>query len=216
MIFFLLHFHYTYNDTTSRHLFWHPAYSGLFAHPDGKSKYGYDQATGDTYNFHLVENITYERYGTKNWETIGGYELFESILKDEYIKFMVQNPSYFIKNYLYKPILFIKSYFGSTGYNASNYLFNWTILCVVLIGSLLAGDIFLKLWFQYFFILVLGLAFALLPSMVYVPLPPWIADPALLFTILIYMMISGALCYAAQYLRLRFAKTEKLQHVNVN
>ena len=104
----LLHLHYSYTDLSSKHLFWHPAYCGLFVHPDGKSKYGVDSC--DTYNFLLVSNISYELYGTKDWATLGGYELLESILKDEYMKFMVQNPSYFIKIVLFL-CLYVYVYF---------------------------------------------------------------------------------------------------------
>ena len=118
--------------------------------------------------------------------------------------------------YLYKPILFVKNYFGSTGYKAGNYIFKWIILFVVLMGSLLAGDIFLKLWLQYFYLLTLGLAFSLLPTMIAMPMSPLIADPALFLTLVIYMIISGAVCYAVQHLRLGFADTEKHQFENVN
>jgi hypothetical protein len=163
-----------------------------------------------------VRKITYERYGSKDWSSLGGWELYESILKDEYLKIVVQDPWYVIKNYLYKPILFIKNYFGSTDYKASNYLFKWAILCVVLIGGLMAGEVFLKLWLQYFYLLILGLAFSLLPSMFAMPMPPLIAGPALFFTFVIYMIISGAVCYAVQYVRLGFDEAKKLQPENDN
>ena len=79
----------------------------------------------------------------------------------------------------------------------------------------MAGNVFLKLWYQYFFLLVLGLAFSLLPTMIAVPKPQTISDPALLLTFLIYMMISGTLCYAAQYLRLGSTESEKIRLENV-
>ena len=137
------------------------------------------------------------------------------------MKIVIQDPRYFVENYLYKFVLFFKryfgsivhgeNYFGSSSYETSRYLFQWTVFFVVLMGSILAGDVFLKHWFQYFFILILWFAFSLLPSMVFLPLLPWLANPAFIFTNLIYMMISGAVNFTAQYLRLRFALTNKFQ-----
>ena len=49
----LLDLHPSYNDVTSFHLFWHPAYEGLGAHPDSWDKYKI--AYGDEASFHFVE-----------------------------------------------------------------------------------------------------------------------------------------------------------------
>jgi len=213
-MYLLLNLNESYTDVRSRHLFWTAVHRGISAHPDTINKYGikYDC---DSCSHHLVAKITYERYGTKDWEALGGYELYESIHKEEFIRILFQDPLYVIESYLYKPILFVNSYFDSTYYKASNYLIKWYILCALVVGSLMAGNVFLKLWYQYFFLLVLGLAFSLLPTMIAMPKPQLISDPALLLTFLIYMMISGTLCCAAQYLRLGSTESEKIRLENV-
>ena len=219
-MYLLFSLHHSY--VNSKKMFWHSAYTGLRVHPDSGSKIEGGSQCDDNCVQRMVDNFVYERdgisdFGKNNYQN----DLYESIVKEEYMRIVTQDPRYFVENYLYKFVLFFKRYFGSsvqggnyygsTSYKTSHYLFHWTVFCLVFLGSILAGDVFLKHWIQYFFILILWLPFSLLPSMVYLPLPSMLANPAFIFTILIYLMISGAVNFTAQYLRLRFASTNKLQ-----
>ena len=59
-----------------------------------------------------------------------------------------------------------------------------------MLSALVAGEAVLKRWSQYFWLLVLGFAFAMLPVMLAMPTPALIADSALLFTLMSYALFS--------------------------
>lgn len=195
----LLYRHYSYSATTTagKHVFWHAVYIGLSAHPDSWRKYDIDFQ--DMASARLVQKRAYELYGVT--EPVPYYgELYEPILKSETIRILINDPRFAIETFLYyKPLMFFKSYF-SPSFGATRYLFSWPLLPVLVLGSLLAGRGFLRQWLRYFALLVFALLFSLIPSMLAVPHPAYIADPALLFTCIIYMVISGllAMIYSGQ------------------
>ena len=191
----LLSLHFSYNNVTSKHLFWHPMYEGLGAHPDGMSKYAISWS--DYSSYQIVRKRTQEQYGTDDWYSLGGYRLFESILKDEYAKILIDDPRFFVENYLYKFLLFFENYF-SRSFGVVYYFFNLPILLIIMVGSILAGEVFLKRSLSYFIIMIIGIAFSLLPAMVGMPFPHLIADPTMMVTAIIYMIISMGACYIIQ------------------
>jgi hypothetical protein len=196
----LLFFHYSYNSTTSNHLFWHSMILGLSAHPDSMSKYGL--VYNDPVGFEIVNKRSQELYGTEDWYSIGGYTLAESILKDEYIKIVINDPKYFVENYLYKFLMFFENYF-SRSLGVVYYFFSWPLIFIIMVGSFLAGEIFIKRSRPYLFFLIIGIAFSLLPTMVGMPLPYLIADPATMLTFLIYMIISIGVGYTIQLYKVK-------------
>lgn len=183
----------SYTYATSKHFFWHAVYLGLGAHPDSWRKYGikYEE---DSIAARVVERRARERYGTNLAVDEG---LYESILKDEFFRILKQDPRFVIENYFYKFAIFFSNYFSSS-FGAIGNLFKPTTLSIVVLGSLLAGEVFLKWWLQYFWLLILEFGFSLLPTMLAMPAPALIADPALLFTVVVYTLLSGALCYVIQ------------------
>ena len=198
----LLGLHPSYNDVTAYHLFWHPAYEGLGAHPDSWDKYRI--AYGDEASFHFVERRLREKTGSP-WTDRAGYEIFESILKEEYFRILKEDPRFVIENYLYKLILFFKVYFSSSfkilnssSLGAIDHLLKLELLCAIALGSLLAGKSYLKRWLKYLYILLLGLSFSLLPGIFAMPTPFLIIDPALVLTFIIYFVISGGICWGVQ------------------
>ncbi len=184
-----IHLQYPYTSATEKHYFWYTVYLGLAAHPDSMSKYGIefdDHIAHDAVKKHLVA-----QYGTEvSYDT----ELMESVLKKEFFKIFKKDPRFVIESYLYKFPLFIKNYFNPL-FGAIRYLFRPILLVIIVAGSLLTGEVLLKRWFQYFYLLILCLAFSLLPSILAMPELYLIADTALLFTILIYFLIAGGVCY---------------------
>lgn len=186
----LLDLHPSYSAGLTRHWFWHAAYLGLGAHPDSQSKYGieYDQ---DSITLAVVKQRARELHGTDRWESLGGVKFYERIIRDEFMKIVRQDPVFAVKNYLSKPMMFAKNYF-SFYFGGIHCLLKCSMLVVVMLSALLAGKAVLKRWLQYFWLLVLGFAFALLPGMFAMPSPALIADPALLLTLMIFMLFSGA------------------------
>ena len=73
-MYLLLNLNESYTDVRSRHLFWTAVHRGISAHPDKINKYGIKYEC-DACSHHLVAKITYERYGTKDWEALGGVRI---------------------------------------------------------------------------------------------------------------------------------------------
>ena len=129
------------------------------------------------------------------------------ILKNEVKNILTQDPLFVFKTFFYyKPLLFIQNYFRFF-FNAVDYFYKWTLLIIVVLGSMMVGKVFLKRWFQYFYMISLATAFSFLPSILVIPGPHLIADLALLFTFLIYMTISGSFCYISRFLSLKHVKS---------
>lgn len=191
-MFLLVYLHPCYTEVQLKHLFWHVAYLGLSANPDSWSKYGIE--CDDNTGFKLVKKSAAKRYGIDDWSRFGSWELYEKIIKDEYMKILGQDPWFVVESYLWKPVLLLKIYFNSS-FGAIHYLFKWSIIAILLLGSVMAGKVFLKRWLQYFCVLLIGFAFSVLPIFIYIPTPTVIADAAMFLTLLIYMTISGGMCY---------------------
>lgn len=191
----ILHIHLTYQmhpsymKATRSHLFWHPLYIGLASHPDSLEKYGiaYDDAVG----FDVARKRGFEQYG---YDISGNYELTEMLVKREFLGILRKDPRFFVESYLYKFLLFFKNYFVSY-FGAISNLLKAGIAMVLILGTLLAGKGFLKRWYLYFCLLLLFLAFSLLPSILVIPAPSLIADPAFLFTAIIYMLFIWPICF---------------------
>lgn len=185
----VINLQYPYTPATEKHYFWYTVYLGLAAHPESMSKYGIEFSDSVVHN--VVRKYLSEKYGT-----VVAYDsgLVEAVLKEEFFKIFKADPRFVIESYLYKFSLFVKNYFSPL-FAASRYLFRLILLVIIPTGSLLAGEVLLKRWFQYFYLFTLCLAFSLLPAILAMPEPYLIADPALLFTIYIYFLITGGVCY---------------------
>ena len=196
-----LNLQYPYTTATEKKHFWYTIYAGLGAHPDSLDKYGitYD----DPSTLGAAETRIIEKYGTRISFDPG---ILESILKKEFFKLFKEDPGFVIESYLYKFPLFVKSYF-SPSFGAIAYLFNPLLLIIVITGSLLAGNVGLKRWREYFLLLIMGFSFSMIPALLSMPIPALIADPALFFTMLIYIIISTVSYYSIN--RLLIAKTKK-------
>ena len=191
----LVDFHHSYTKTQSKHLFWHAVYVGLGTHPDSWNKY--EILPNDDSAIQFAKKYAKEHYGI-NINSATDAVLYESILKDKFFKILSQDPRLVVESFLYyKPILFINNYF-SFFFGAVNNLLKWTILAIVIFSGVISNKVFLKKWFEDFPLIFLLLIFSLLPSILVVPEPHLIADPALLFTLVIFMIISGAICYIFQ------------------
>ena len=199
-MYMLFSVHYSYNEVTSKHLFWHQMIGGLAAHPDSKSKYNI--VYNDTAGFDIAQKRIKELYGTDDWYSLGGYPLFESVLKDIYMEIMIDDPRFFIENYLYKLSLFFENYFNRS-FGVVYYFFNLPLILVIVAGSILTGEVFLKRSLLYLVFLIIGTAFSLLPAMIAMPLPYLIADPAMMLTFLIYTIISMGFCYVFQQYKIK-------------
>lgn len=184
----------SYSYATSKHVFWHAVYLGLGAHPDSWRKYGIKYEEDGT-AYKVAARRARERYGINLVGTYSG--LSEAMLRDEFFSILKRDPRFVIENYFYKFALFFSNYFSSS-FGAIRNLFKPAILSIVVLGSLLAGEVFLKRWLRYFCLLILGLSFSLLPTMLAMPMPALIADPALIFTLVLYTALSGALCCVIQ------------------
>lgn len=127
-----------YSKVKTGHLFWHPAYLGLSAHPDAKDRYGIE--LNDIVTVDLVKRLTKERFGTDDWESFGDDRYFESVIKGEYIRILKSDPSYVVFNYAIKPYLFFKSFFSSVYWN-NEVVGSFLIVIAIVIGSLMMFDI---------------------------------------------------------------------------
>lgn len=193
LVFFILSLHqvvalkYPYGSDNDRRSFWHPAYLGLSAHPDSMAKYGIEPK--DSVGANVVRKRLVEDYGT---EVSFSQGLSDSILKEEFFKILKEDPWFVIKSYLYKAPMFIKSYF-SFYFGAVSFPFKLMLFLIVVIGSLLGGKVFLRKWFTYFCLFFLGLLFSLLPPFIHIPHQAYIAESALLFTMVIYLIAIGTI-----------------------
>ena len=201
----LLYYHHSYDATDSNHVFWHTVYLGLGAHPESESKYGIDYYN-DTIGFEAaLERAPLD--GIAKEDVIMYSKLYEMLLKNAFKNILTQDPLFVFKTFFYyKPLLFIQNYFRFF-FNAVDYFYKWTLLIIVVLGSMMVGKVFLKRWFQYFYMISLATAFSFLPSILVIPGPHLIADLALLFTFLIYMTISGSFCYISRFLSLKHVKS---------
>ena len=187
-----------YSDKISSHLIWHPIYLGLSAHPDSLKKYGItpQDKSGDDF----AKNKSLELFGTKDYLSLGGYNLYEKILKDEFINILKHDTDFVFKSYFYKLKLYLDNYFSPL-FGVTNYLFSWKILIIICVGSLLNRSISLKRSFSYIVLFLFVFSFSLLPSLLYLPSIAIITDPALLFTAILYLILSLLVSYVIkQYL----------------
>lgn len=183
---------YPYTSATSSHMFWHAAYLGLGAHPESKSKYGIDYAD-DAAGYYAASDYLEKQHGLRVPFNFGE-QIYEEALKGRYFEILRDDPWFVVMNYLHKIPRFFKNYFSSS-FGAAGYLLKWPILLMIAISSFLSADLFFRSWRQYFYIFISGFIFSLLPSFLAMPKNYLIADPALLFTVNIYFIISGVICY---------------------
>ena len=95
-----------YSKVVSKHLFWHAAYIGLSAHPDSELKYNIYNSDGAALDY--VVDFTEKKYGEKNWKNKFGFEGYERILKNRYFEILKSDTSFYLYNYLMKPLIFLK------------------------------------------------------------------------------------------------------------
>jgi len=177
-----------YSNYTSGHLFWHAAYIGLSAHPESLNKYGIYQDDSSSVNF--VSSKTKKIYGTEDWESIGGHTLYEDILKKEYLSILINDPNYFLKNYIIKPYIFLKTFFASLYWSNSNIISITSILCSFAGGFFVYRSSLIALT-KISLVLIGAFIFSMLPSLfVSTAVPVYILDPSVLFLTLIYWFLS--------------------------
>ncbi|MCP4985878.1 MAG: hypothetical protein GY928_07375 [Colwellia sp.] len=138
--------------------------------------------------------------------------LFDTFAKDEFIKILKADPWFVLVSYFYKIPLFLKVYFCSSGheyyrFGATKYMFNWCILVAIASGFLLTRKHFDRKWFLYSSILALQFIFSLSPSILLIPVSHHISEPALFFTIIIYLVFSVILCYILDKFSKAYKKT---------
>ena len=209
---FLKSFVYLYQDPgytkkVTGHLFWHPAYLGLSAHPDSYDKYGiflHDKVTAK-----LVSNITEKKFGTHNWEQIGGIDYFEETIKKEYISIFMNDFTFFLESYLIKPVIFIKTFFNSN-YVQNDFIFSFSTLLVFSIV------IFSKFLFKLrtnwndvsnlFYFLI----FSFFPSLFLTPASEvYILDVAFLFLCSIFLFLTYFIGHLLTHLRKVFYEKQQ-------
>ena len=199
-----------YSNYTSGHLFWHAAYLGLSSHPESVSKYGiyqHDQVAVD-----FVAAKSKERFGTNDWYGIGGYTLYEDILKIEYLSILKNDPTYILKNYALKPLMFIKSFF-----NSHYWLNNNTISMASIIGTIFGGfllsSVAIKVILRSSLLLIGAFSFSFIPAMLLsAKLDYHILDSAVIFLTAIYWtytLIIGFFIYTIKYL---YYKRKRVKH----
>lgn len=194
--------HPQYSNYMDGHLFWHPAYLGLSSHPESVNKYGI--SLNDHVSFDLVKARSKERFNTEDWEGIGGYSLFEDILKAEYLSILKNDPVYVLKNYAIKPYLFIKTFFDSH-YWSNNNIFSPASIIGTFVSGFLLSNIVLIVIVRTSLLLVGAFCFSLLPAIFFTPeFEIYILESSILLISLIYWVFSlfiGFLIYTVKNLR---------------
>lgn len=129
---------------------------------------------------------------------------YEAIVKEEILRIFKENPGFVINSFLYKIPLFLKVYFGSSDidylylpaekryytFGALPFVIKGYLLLIVFSGALLVRRVPINNWLICFGILILQFVFALIPALLGTPGSQIIVDSGLLFTILIYMVLT--------------------------
>jgi hypothetical protein len=199
-----LSLNYPYTSATSKQTFWHNAYIGLAAHPTIKARYGITYSDAVVKRV-LDKGLAERYYGMKTFtdanidiipmtqETFNP-DLYNAIIREAFLKVLKNDPLLIFLNYTYKIPLFILNYFGSP-FGSIRCLLNWKMIAFIFLGCVLCYSVFLRRWLSYFSIIGLGLTFSLLPVIITMPMPWVMADPALLFTLLLYMLVAAFFSY---------------------
>ena len=193
-----------YSNYTNGHLFWHPAYLGLSSHSESVNKYGiylHDRVTGD-----LVKTRSKERFGTEDWQGLGGYHLFEDIVKEEYLSILKNDPIYVLENYAIKPYLFIKTFFNSH-YWLNNIVLSTASIIGTLIGGLLVSSIVLTTLVRMSLLLIGAFSFSLAPLMFLSPeIEAYILEASILLLSLIYWFSSLFIAFFINTIKYMYTK----------
>lgn len=188
--------HYSYSEELGSHYLWHPAYLGLGEHPDSREVIG---CHGSECDDHIAAAVVHKRllqvYG-KNGDEHYTDILHEAIMKDAFLKLVMERPGYVFVNYLYKPWSFIKGYF-SPAYGLAGSLFNPAVLAVIVVSMLSAGPAIrrglrrnvsvLGVCFFFWFLMLIFFKFDIL----------YISENSLLLTMFIYLLFAATVSMAA-------------------
>lgn len=174
-----------YTKITSTHLFWHPTYLGLGVLPVAQRRFGF--RFGDDAAFAKGAELAKARFGS-DFSVDYDYEIYELVLKDEYLRLVKSAPWLTVKNYLYKFPLFVKTLFEPP-FGAGPRL-PW-LLALGLLAGFLAGPAPRGAW--------LGLAgtaagcwlFSMIPAVLAIPDPYLIAEPGMLFLMSLMLAAAG-------------------------
>jgi hypothetical protein len=122
---------YFQEDNYPHHLFWHNAYLGLSLNPQWLTKrpqYADVPVSGDEAAFRLFQHVMVERGLPYASAARPGFYLaraYESFIRDAYLKFLMNNPSYSAALFFYyKPLVLIRSIMELAG---AVPLVNWLI-----------------------------------------------------------------------------------------
>lgn len=89
-----------YSVKRTSHLFWHPAYIGLSAHPLSNEKYKI--YFGDSASFEYIEKVSLNEHNSPYWQTFYSYDDFDRLLKEKVFEIAKTDTYFFIESYVYK------------------------------------------------------------------------------------------------------------------
>ena len=182
------------NNRFSKHPIWHQIIMGLSVHPKSVEKYSIEAS--DIMPVKLFEKRLIEKYGDDDWRMTGetsSWSAMEKVLKDEFFMILYNDPIFIIQSYLYKPFLFIKTYF-SKSYGIGDGLIHWIVIFSLTIGSIASSGNFLLLCNRYFFIAISSFLFSAIPFMISNPTIPFvISDASFLFTTVLMIIVTSIL-----------------------
>ncbi len=240
---------------TNRSCTWHMFYMGLAAHPDAPEKYGVVGADSD--GFLLVERrapewgyegrvidamkslIAIPLTDTQEEGIPWCGQVYEEIVKDEFLSIFRQDPWFIISSYLYKFSKYFRLYFsplardfinviyaqpsttnyvGANGYGFGvlDQVINWSIIISLILGIFIVHKTFLQEWLLPLILLVLQFLSALLVPILYRPIHNTIADSALSLTIILLAVFSGGIWYGFHLIERNWSHLNRFKLVYIS
>ncbi len=238
----------SHNSVTNRNCSWHIYYMGLAAHPEAFEKYGIIR--DDAVVFRVVEQRAPELgysynhsnllrtliiglpANPENNEIATCGAIYETIVKDEFLKIFRQDWWFVVSSYFYRFFLYFQVYFSPLdqdiintvranpanpgidlnykAFGIINQLSNWPVVIALILGIFLVQKNFLMEWITPLLLFVLQFGCALLIPLLYFPINHTIADSALSLTVVLMALFSGAVCYGLRFISRRQTNTNLL------